>query len=76
MLKGLVSLGLIGLSSWVFLGMSGTDWLHMTEPFNNLKSLRTPIVASTSSGFWFLILAVVGWRASFAHPAAAWAKTH
>ena len=75
MLKGSVTLALIATSLLVLLAIV---WMgpQMTEPFNNLKSLKTPIVTSTSSGIWFLTLAAVGWRASQGRPAAASTKTH
>ncbi len=76
MLKGSVGLGLLSVALLSLMGLSGTGLLEMTEPFNNLKSLRTPIVTSTSSGIWFLILAVVGWRASLVRPATARSQTH
>jgi len=76
MLKGLVSLGLLGGASLVLFGLGWAAGLQMTEPFSNLKSLKTPIVTSTSSGIWFLTLAVVGWRASLVRPAAVRTKSH
>jgi len=76
MLKGLVTLGLLSGAILVPLGLGWVGGFEMTEPFNNLKSLRTPVVTSTSSGVWFLTLAVVGWRTSIVRPAAVRTKSH
>ena len=76
MLKGLVILGFPMLALMAVIGLAWAGILEMTQPFSNLESLTTPIVTSTSSGIWFLILAVAGWRASMVRPAAARAKTH
>jgi hypothetical protein len=67
-LIGLLGIATIGLFK-TFEGVHGVS----VPP---LKDIPDPVVTITSSGIWFLTLAVAGWRAARNRPAHARAKVH
>jgi len=68
---GLVLIGLISLATISIFHLKEDVW---NVSFATLKGLSDPVVTLTSSGLWFLTLAVVGWKAGRNKPVAARAK--
>jgi hypothetical protein len=66
-------IGLLGIASIGLLGAFEGVRVVSVLP---LKDIPDPVVTITSSGLWFLTLAVAGWRAARNRPAHARAKAH
>ena len=66
-------IGLLGMATIGLFKVIGGVYGVSVPP---LKDIPDPVVTITSSGVWFLTLAVVGWRAARNRPAKARAKVH